>query len=93
MKALAIFAGKHPELDQIELNPLLLYEKGIFAVDVRIFARGEKLGGEVGCVSRTIMRSGASGASPFPSRSLGTRGKMHSNNQIRWHRLPACANL
>ena len=40
MKALAIFAGKHPELDQIELNPLLLYEKGLFAVDVRIFSRG-----------------------------------------------------
>ena len=40
MKALATFAGKHPELDQIELNPLLLYEKGLFAVDVRIFVRG-----------------------------------------------------
>ncbi len=39
MKALAIFAQKHPELDQIELNPLLLYEKGLFAVDVRIFKR------------------------------------------------------
>ena len=39
MKALARFAGKHPELDQIELNPLLLYEKGLFAVDVRIFSR------------------------------------------------------
>ena len=39
MKALAIFAGKHPELDQIELNPLLLYDKGLFAVDVRIFSR------------------------------------------------------
>jgi acyl-CoA synthetase (NDP forming) len=39
MKALAIFAEKHPELDQIELNPLLLYEKGLFAVDVRIFSR------------------------------------------------------
>jgi acyl-CoA synthetase (NDP forming) len=39
MKALARFAGKHPELDQIELNPLLLYEKGVFAVDVRIFSR------------------------------------------------------
>ncbi|MGP8050006.1 MAG: acetate--CoA ligase family protein [Desulfobaccales bacterium] len=38
MKALARFAQKHPELDQIELNPLLLYEKGLFAVDVRIFA-------------------------------------------------------
>jgi acyl-CoA synthetase (NDP forming) len=39
MKALAIFAEKHPELDQIELNPLLLYPKGLFAVDVRIFSR------------------------------------------------------
>ncbi len=39
MKALARFAAKHPELDQIELNPLLLYEKGLFAVDVRIFSR------------------------------------------------------
>jgi acetyltransferase len=39
MKALAGYAGKHPELDQIELNPLLLYERGLFAVDVRIFAR------------------------------------------------------
>jgi acetate---CoA ligase (ADP-forming) len=39
MKALAMFAEKHPELDQIELNPLLLYSKGLFAVDVRIFSR------------------------------------------------------
>jgi acyl-CoA synthetase (NDP forming) len=39
MQALALFAEKHPELDQIELNPLLLYEKGLFAVDVRIFSR------------------------------------------------------
>jgi len=39
MKALARYAFKHPELDQIELNPLLLYPKGLFAVDVRIFAR------------------------------------------------------
>jgi acyl-CoA synthetase (NDP forming) len=39
MKALARFAQNHPELDQIELNPLLLYEKGLFAVDVRIFSR------------------------------------------------------
>ena len=39
MKALATFAGKHPELDQIEINPLLLYDKGLFAVDVRIFSR------------------------------------------------------
>jgi acyl-CoA synthetase (NDP forming) len=39
MKALARFAEKHPELDQVELNPLLVYEKGLFAVDVRIFSR------------------------------------------------------
>ncbi len=39
MKALARYAVKHPELDQIELNPLLLYPKGLFAVDVRIFSR------------------------------------------------------
>jgi acetate---CoA ligase (ADP-forming) len=39
MKALAMFAEKHPELDQIEINPLLLYPKGMFAVDVRIFSR------------------------------------------------------
>ncbi len=39
MKALARLAGKHPELDQIELNPLLLYPKGLFAVDVRVFSR------------------------------------------------------
>jgi acetate---CoA ligase (ADP-forming) len=39
MQALATFAQRHPELDQIELNPLLLYEKGLFAVDARIFSR------------------------------------------------------
>jgi acetyltransferase len=39
MEALAVFAQKHPELDQVELNPLLLYEKGLFAVDARIFSR------------------------------------------------------
>jgi acetyltransferase len=39
MKALARYAFKHPEMDQIELNPLLLYPKGLFAVDVRIFSR------------------------------------------------------
>ncbi|MGB8991024.1 MAG: acetate--CoA ligase family protein [Desulfobaccales bacterium] len=39
MKALARFAEKHPELNQIELNPLLLYDQGLFAVDVRIFSR------------------------------------------------------
>ncbi len=39
MQALANFAQRHPELDQVELNPLLLYEKGLFAVDARIFSR------------------------------------------------------
>jgi acyl-CoA synthetase (NDP forming) len=39
MQVLAGFAQRHPELDQIELNPLLLYEKGLFAVDARIFSR------------------------------------------------------
>ncbi|MFZ5451050.1 MAG: acetate--CoA ligase family protein [Thermodesulfobacteriota bacterium] len=39
MKILARYAFKHPELDQIELNPLLLYPQGLFAVDVRIFSR------------------------------------------------------
>ncbi len=39
MKALITMSGKHPEMDQIELNPLLLYPKGLFAVDVRIFSR------------------------------------------------------
>ncbi len=39
MQALSRFALNHPELDQIELNPLLLYEKGLFAVDVRILSR------------------------------------------------------
>jgi acyl-CoA synthetase (NDP forming) len=39
MQVLAGFAQRHPELDQIELNPLLLYERGLFAVDARIFSR------------------------------------------------------
>ena len=39
MQALATFAQRHPELDQVELNPLLLYEKGLFAVDARIFSK------------------------------------------------------
>jgi len=39
MKALAIMAQRHPELDQIELNPLMLYPRGLFGVDVRIWSR------------------------------------------------------
>ncbi len=39
MKALSIFAQRHPELDQIEINPLLLYDRGLFGVDARILSR------------------------------------------------------
>jgi len=39
MKALSRMATANPELDQIELNPLLVYDRGVFAVDVRIFSR------------------------------------------------------
>jgi acyl-CoA synthetase (NDP forming) len=39
MKALARLATANPQLDQIELNPLLVYERGVFAVDVRIYSR------------------------------------------------------
>ncbi len=39
MRAMATMAQKHPELDQIEINPLLLYPRGLFGVDVRIWSR------------------------------------------------------
>lgn len=39
MKALARLATANPQIDQIELNPLLVYERGVFAVDVRIYSR------------------------------------------------------
>jgi acetate---CoA ligase (ADP-forming) len=39
MKALARLATANPHLDQIELNPLLVYERGVFAVDARIYSR------------------------------------------------------
>ncbi len=39
MKALARMATANPHLDQIELNPLLVYERGVFVVDARIFSR------------------------------------------------------
>jgi len=39
MKALARLATANPQLDQIELNPLLVYERGVFAVDARIYSR------------------------------------------------------
>jgi acyl-CoA synthetase (NDP forming) len=39
MKTLARLATANPQLDQIELNPLLVYERGVFAVDARIYSR------------------------------------------------------
>ncbi|HAY21564.1 MAG TPA: CoA-binding protein [Desulfobacterales bacterium] len=39
MKALARVATSNPQLDQIELNPLLVYERGVFAVDARMYSR------------------------------------------------------
>jgi acyl-CoA synthetase (NDP forming) len=39
MKALSRLATSNPQLDQIELNPLLVYERGVFAVDARIYSR------------------------------------------------------
>jgi acyl-CoA synthetase (NDP forming) len=39
IKALARLATANPQLDQIELNPLLVYERGVFAVDARIYSR------------------------------------------------------
>lgn len=39
LRALANFAQRHPELDQVEINPLLVYDKGVFGVDARILSR------------------------------------------------------
>ncbi len=39
MKALSRLATANPQLDQIELNPLLVYDRGVFAVDTRIYSR------------------------------------------------------
>ena len=39
MKSLSTLATANPQLDQIELNPLLVYERGVFAVDARIYSR------------------------------------------------------
>lgn len=39
MRALGRLVNANPQLDQIELNPLLVYERGVFAVDARIFGR------------------------------------------------------
>lgn len=39
MQCLSRLATANPDIDQIDLNPLLVYERGVFAVDVRIFRR------------------------------------------------------
>ncbi|MFP3868563.1 MAG: acetate--CoA ligase family protein [Desulfobacteraceae bacterium] len=39
LKGVARLANSHPEFDQIDLNPVLVYEKGVFVVDARIFSR------------------------------------------------------
>jgi len=31
--------GGHPEIDQIDLNPVLVYEQGIAIVDYRIYTK------------------------------------------------------
>lgn len=37
MKAVSKLVSEHPEIDQIDLNPVLVYEKGLSVVDVRIY--------------------------------------------------------
>lgn len=39
MKALSRLVKDHPEIDQIDLNPVLVYEKGVAVVDYRIYTR------------------------------------------------------
>lgn len=39
MKAVSNLISDHPEIDQIDLNPVLVYEKGLSVVDVRIYSR------------------------------------------------------
>jgi acyl-CoA synthetase (NDP forming) len=39
MKGVSEFAINNPEIDQIDLNPVLVYDKGAIVVDVRIFTR------------------------------------------------------
>jgi acetyltransferase len=38
MAAVSKLVADHPEIDQIDLNPVLLYEKGLSVVDVRIYS-------------------------------------------------------
>lgn len=39
MKGISRLMKEHPEIDQIDLNPVLLYEKGASVVDYRIYTR------------------------------------------------------
>jgi len=39
MTAVSKLVADHPEIDQIDLNPVLVYEKGVSVVDVRIYSR------------------------------------------------------
>jgi acyl-CoA synthetase (NDP forming) len=39
MKGVSQLAIDNPELDQIDLNPVLVYEHGVLVVDARIFRR------------------------------------------------------
>jgi hypothetical protein len=39
MKGVSRLAVSNPDLDQIDLNPVLVYEQGVSVVDVRIFRR------------------------------------------------------
>lgn len=39
MKGISRLIKDHPEIDQIDLNPVLLYEKGVSIVDYRIYTR------------------------------------------------------
>ena len=39
MKALSKLVQDHPEIDQIDLNPVLVYEKGVSVVDYRIYGK------------------------------------------------------
>ncbi|MFB3926373.1 MAG: acetate--CoA ligase family protein [Syntrophales bacterium] len=39
MKSISKLVSEHPEIDQIDLNPVLVYEKGIKVVDYRIYIK------------------------------------------------------
>jgi acetyltransferase len=39
MKALSKLVESHPEIDQIDLNPILVYERGVSVVDYRVYTR------------------------------------------------------